>query len=52
MGDKERLETTIYELLDEINRDFNKATIRKAAVRVSNLVSYDPKQKTITDYFS
>lgn len=49
--DKERLDSTIYEILDEINRDFNKAKIRKVAVRVSNLVSYDPKQKTITDYF-
>ncbi|MGC9778153.1 MAG: DNA polymerase IV [Candidatus Heimdallarchaeota archaeon] len=50
--DKERIRTTVYELLAEINSDFNKAKIRKAAVRVSNLVKYDSMQKTITDYFS
>ncbi|MHA1212617.1 MAG: DNA polymerase IV [Candidatus Heimdallarchaeota archaeon] len=50
--DKERLQTTIYEILAEINREFGNAQIRKAAVRVSNLIQHDPLQKTITDYFN
>ena len=49
--DKERLSTTIFEILDEINTQFDNAKIRKAAVRVSNFVKPDPLQKNITDYF-
>jgi len=49
--DIERIRTTIYEILDEINNDYNKPILRKVAVRVSNFVKSDPQQKSITDFF-
>ena len=49
--DKERLKTTVYEILDEIKQAYNNAPIRKVAVRVSNFTKQDPLQKNITDFF-
>ncbi len=49
--DKERIKTTIYEILDEVKHEHNNAPIRKVAVRVSNFTKQDPLQKTITEYF-
>ncbi|MBN1330522.1 MAG: DNA polymerase IV [Candidatus Heimdallarchaeota archaeon] len=47
-----RLKVAVYDMLEEINNDFNNAKIRKAAVRVSNFVKQDPQQKPITAYFA
>jgi DNA polymerase IV (DinB-like DNA polymerase) len=47
--DKERITTTAFELLEEFKR--LKQPIRKIAVRLSNFEKFDPKQKTMTDYF-
>ena len=49
--DKERIKTTVYEILDEVKHAHNNAPIRKVAVRVSNFTKQDPLQKTITEYF-
>ena len=49
--DKERIKTTVYEILDEVKHAHNNAPIRKVAVRVSNFTKQDPLQKTITEFF-
>jgi DNA polymerase IV (DinB-like DNA polymerase) len=49
--DKNRLTTTIFELLNDINIEFNNPELRKVAVRVSNFIKKDAAQKSITDYF-
>lgn len=50
--DKERLTTTIFDLLNEIKVKYNNPELRKVAVRVSNFIKKDTAQKSITDYFS
>jgi len=49
--DKERIKTTVYEILSEVKHTYNNAPIRKVAVRVSNFIKQDPLQKTITEFF-
>ena len=49
--DKNRIKITAYELLEEIKNYYNNIPIRKVAVRVSNLIKQDPRQKTISDFF-
>ena len=50
--DKERITTTVYDLLKEIKIQHNNQPIRKIAVRVSNFENTDPNQKTLTEFFS
>lgn len=49
--DKERITSTVFELLEEFRNTHKDEPIRKVAVRVSNFEKWDPNQKSIADYF-
>ncbi len=50
--DKERINSTVFELLEEFRNTHKDEPIRKVAVRVSNFGKKDSNQKSITDFFS
>ena len=50
--DFERLRETTFELLNDIQKDFEGEVIRKVAVRVSNLQHEDPLQKPLSEFFT
>ncbi|MHA1556208.1 MAG: DNA polymerase IV [Candidatus Heimdallarchaeota archaeon] len=49
--DKERITSTVFELLEDFRNTHKDEPIRKVAVRVSNFEKRDSKQKSITDFF-
>lgn len=49
--DKERITTTVFELLEDFRNTYKDEPIRKVAVRVSNFEKRDPKQKSLIDFF-
>ena len=49
--DKERITTTVFELLEDFRNTYKDEPIRKVAVRVSNFEKRDHQQKSLMDFF-